>query len=155
MSGNLKSLLEYRLGWIIQSLNPVSGGDINAAYKAILANGEVYFIKTNAYTFGFEMLKGEAEGLDAMRATGATTPRVIDIFETEKTPFLILEWLEPGPGTEQAEYLGGEMLARMHLVHGTFFGWTKDNFIATLRQQNKSGIAWPLFYCSPEVDAPC
>ena len=62
----------------LRSATPISGGDINEAYKLVLADGSQVFMKANR-SVDPAFFQAEADGLEALRATGAIgIPKVID-----------------------------------------------------------------------------
>jgi len=70
----------------------VGGGNINAGYRVLLADGAQAFVKTRADVHAGEY-EAEAAGLDWLREPGALrTPRVLDRGEG----YLALEWIEQG-----------------------------------------------------------
>lgn len=115
----------------LTNLSPVSGGDINEAYRAAQADGRSVFLKTHAAPPA-DFFAAEAAGLKALAEAGARVPEVI----AQAEDHLLLEWIEtaaPGPAA-MAEL--GEQLASVHGHRGPCFGFTTDNFCGLTPQRN-------------------
>lgn len=126
---------------------PVSGGDINDAYKLILTDGRQVFMKANR-SVGLSFFQAEAEGLEAIRATGTIgTPKVIAVDKDQQYgAFLLLEWVETAPMTHGFWKTFGRNLARMHQAPASHFGWEKDNYIGASPQINTPHDKWVAFF---------
>lgn len=131
---------------------PVSGGDINRAYSLELSDGRKVFMKANRRE-NADFFRAEAEGLAAMRQTGAVrVPEVIAAGTDEDGSFLLLEYIEPGAGHRSSSEELGTDLARMHMadtagfVKGGRFGFTADNYIGAGYQKNTPEETWTDFF---------
>ena len=83
---------------------PVSGGDINRAYALALSDGSRLFMKANSVG-NADFFRAEAEGLEAIRKTGAiNVPRVIAAGEDSRESFLLLEYIDEGRHNRFASY---------------------------------------------------
>ncbi len=111
---------------------PVPGGCINHGARLTTTDGHRLFLKTNPQT-PTELFAREAEGLSALRATGAVRlPEPL----LHGPDFLMLEYLpSAAPSSDYWECLG-EGLARLHLVTSERFGFAHDNFIGSTPQPN-------------------
>lgn len=91
-----------------ESLSPISGGDLNDAYRAQFADGGLAFVKTRTGATQDEY-EIEAAGLRWL-----ARPFAIAVAEVLAAgdPFLVLEWIEPG-GPIDYELLG-QGLALLH-----------------------------------------
>lgn len=132
---------------------PVSGGDINRAYRLTLTNGEQVFLKLNAGD-KLPMFQAEAKGLSAIAETSAIrVPRVLCAGTDERFgAFLLMENItSAGHGRDFWETFG-HRLAAMHkantssLVQGGFFGFGSDNFIGERPQRNTAEESWIAFF---------
>ena len=135
----------------IQRKQSVSGGDINDAYRLLLSNGDDAFLKINSRAAD-SFFTAEANGLRAMRETGANVPKVLACGNMEDgAKFLLLSY-ERGNRRADHEALLGQMLARMHRANtGQFtqcgtFGFYEDNFIGAARQINTPKSGWAEFF---------
>lgn len=94
----------------IQDISPVSGGDVNEAFK-ITTNDDIYFLlvqrnrKPSFYA-------AEMAGLEAFEKADITAPRVIENGEINGDAYLLLSYLEEGSKGSQKEL--GQLVAKMH-----------------------------------------
>jgi fructosamine-3-kinase len=89
------------------------------------------------------MFAAEADGLAWLAAARALrVPAVLAAGET----WLALEWLEPGPRPRGFDEALGRGLAAMHRAGAPSHGHTRDNFIATIPQDNTPTASWPAFW---------
>lgn len=94
----------------ITQLIPVSGGDVNQAYRVITPTKH-YFLLTQAHRDA-DFYAGEIAGLEAFQAAGITAPQVIASGSIANTAYLLLSYLEGGGQEDQ--YALGELVARLH-----------------------------------------
>jgi protein-ribulosamine 3-kinase len=117
-------------------IRPVSGGDIHRAWR-VETDGARIFIKDNANPLP-DIFRREAAGLEALRAASSATalvrvPEILGVGDD----FLALQWIDFGPGGgEPTESMLGEGLAAIHRHSADQFGWSEDNYIGTLPQDN-------------------
>lgn len=121
---------------------PVGGGDINEAYRVVLADGSDAFVKTRADAAPGEYA-AEAAGLRWLAEPGALrTPEVLAVGEDH----LALEWVEPGRlGAAGAEELG-RGLALTHVAGAVGFGMAGAAGFGSLRLSNEPAADWQEFY---------
>ena len=125
--------------------HPVSGGDINAAFR-LQGDQKAYFVKLNSADRA-AMFAAEFEGLQAL--AGTQTVRVakpVVCGQTDEHSFLVLEYLEFGRFDQASQRLLGRQLALMHSQPQPHFGWHRDNTIGSTVQLNKAGADWPAFW---------
>jgi fructosamine-3-kinase len=123
----------------------VGGGDINEAFRVVLADGREAFVKTRPDAAPGEYA-AEAAGLRWLAEPGAVrTPRVLEVDDR----YLALEWVEPGRldavGVEELGY----GLAATHIAGAASFGATGELASAgfgSLRLPNDPTEEWPTFY---------
>lgn len=123
----------------VASAEPVSGGDINDAYRVRLDDKRIVFVKTHANAPA-GMYEAEAAGL-AWLAGPLRTPKVV----ASGASFLALEWLEIGERRRGFDEALGRGLAGLHRLGAPAFGLDRGNFLATLPQDNtpaRDGIAF-------------
>jgi fructosamine-3-kinase len=134
------------LGSAVRGTSPVSGGDINDAYRVTLADGRVVFVKTNR-SAPKGMFQVEARGLKWLaEARAIAVPRVLAVSEPDAEPFLALEWLDSGTYCADFDERLGQGLAALHRFGAPGFGLDHDNFIGRLPQSNETRPDWPSFY---------
>ncbi len=132
----------------IVRMTPISGGDINEAYKLDLPSQPPLFVKTNARAPA-GMFAAEAAGLAWLaEADAIKVPQVVAVSDATSPAFLALRYEPPGkPGADFTARLGRQ-LAALHAAGAPQFGWVQNNFIGTLPQDNRShgGETWAAFY---------
>ena len=132
----------------ISETAPVGGGCIHQAL--IVGDGQHrYFVKTGA-ALTRPMFEGEADGLNAIAATGAfRTPAIIAIGSNEEHAFLILEHLEMHPPASAEEGAAfASALVGLHHSTGPAFGWERDNHIGATPQRNTRMDSWAGFFAT-------
>jgi fructosamine-3-kinase len=130
----------------IISVKPVSGGDISAAYRIDTAVGR-YFLKVNDTPFAPEMFRAEREGLQAIEETKTiAVPHVHLADIADGQSFLLMDFVESKrPDTSDYQRLGTQ-LAELHRCTQLGFGYSSDNFIGRLPQNNRLHSGWAEFY---------
>lgn len=134
--------VEARLGSEIVRVSSVSGGCISDAYHCRLQDGRDVFVKVqeNAPKDFFLL---ESEGLRWLAEAGALpTPDVLG----HGNDFIILNYMQPGPRAADYDEQLGRGLARLHKCGAPSFGWHRDNYLATIQQNNTSEKHWSEFY---------
>jgi len=125
-----KAELGHALGARVAATEPVSGGDINDAYRVRMDDGRVMFVKTHARPPA-GMYTAEAAGLAWLRGP-LRLPKVIASGET----FLALEWLSLGERRGGFDESLGRGLAALHQLGAPVFGLDRPNYLATIAQDN-------------------
>ncbi len=159
---DMEQLIKERFGQNVRiaAVMPVSGGDINRAYKAELSSGEFVFIKINSVQ-NQDFFRAETEALAAIAGTGTiSTPEVFG-FGTEVTgknpfnqpcSFLLLEYLPPVEKQPRYWENFGCALASFHafppahFVPAGVFGFSSDNYIGATPQYNTPAEKWIDFF---------
>ena len=147
ISEALRQQVEASLGQRVRSLERVTGGDINDAFELRLADRRSVFLKTNAHAPP-KMFAAEARGLEFLRQAGALRiPEVLAVSPADEGPsFLLLEFIHGAkPGPRFDEQLG-RGLANLHRFGAPSFGFSEENFIGRLLQNNDFRDNWPDFY---------
>ncbi|WP_035055687.1 fructosamine kinase family protein [Andreprevotia chitinilytica] len=120
---------------------PVSGGDINVAYRLHTSVGR-FFIKLNR-TDRLDMFAAEARGLAALAAV-IRVPKPITYGVDDDHAWLLLEWLDLDGRADEAQL--GEQLAAVHRLTAKQFGWPEDNTIGSTPQANGWLDDWITFW---------
>ena len=124
---------------------PVAGGDICTASRLTLDDGNSVFTKSwpegSADPVPAGFFATEAAGLRWLREPGAVpVPEVI----VALPELLALDWVEPGPPSQEAAARFGRELAAMHRAGAPAFGADWTGFIGALPQENTpSPGPWP------------
>ncbi|TWR31347.1 fructosamine kinase family protein [Mucilaginibacter pallidiroseus] len=147
----VKAHISSKISVNIQAATPVSGGDINAAFKLETDRGP-YFLKLNNSSKFPEMFLREQEGLNAIIATNEIkAPRVVLQDEADGLTFLLLEWIERSKATPAALAKLGAQLAAFHKHNNGEFGWRNNNFVGSLVQINKNESTWSTFFINQRL----
>lgn len=136
----------------IISCEPVSGGDINKAYRLRTQSGS-YFLKYNFSEHFPGMFQAEASGLNLLRASGSIrVPEVLGSQETGKYSWLLLEFIEQGRPSSVFWENFGRSLAHLHKCSNHNFGLDHDNYIGSLPQSNKFHATWCGFFIEERLE---
>lgn len=134
----------------IRTLEPVSGGSINRAYRLVTEAG-VFFCKWNPGG-PEDMFEREREGLEALAGAGSglRIPAVVALSPAGPSipPVLVLEYLAPSAsGTPDSAWEGlGRGLAALHRKGADGFGFARDNYCGLTLQENTWSRDWAAFY---------
>jgi len=124
---------------------PLSGGDINAAYR-LQSENVSFFVKLNTPE-RLAMFEAEASGLQALMQTQSIrVPNFIACGKTADHAFLVLEYIDLHRLNNRSEQLLGQQLAQLHLQKQAYFGWHSDNTIGSTVQVNGHYHDWILFW---------
>lgn len=94
----------------IKSISPVSGGDVNEAFKIETTEGAYFLLVQRNRKASF--FDAEISGLKLFEEAEVTAPRVIGSGEIEGDAYLLLTYLDEGrTGSQEAL---GELVAQMH-----------------------------------------
>ncbi|EGW21395.1 fructosamine kinase family protein [Methylobacter tundripaludum] len=124
---------------------PLSGGDINAAYR-LQAENVSFFVKLNTPE-RLAMFEAEAAGLQALAHTQAIrVPKFIVCGQTTDHAFLVLEYIDLHNLNSRSEQLLGQQLAQLHRHKQAYFGWHRNNTIGSTIQINGRYHDWITFW---------
>lgn len=134
------------------SARPVTGGDINQAWRVDTSRGPV-FVKHQPEPpaprtpSGPSFFEAEARGLGLL--SPLPVPEVLAVLPDA----LALAWHEPAAPTDSAARLAGRALAHLHLRAGPGFGLDHDNFMGAIPQDNRpaSGPGFASFFFERRV----
>jgi fructosamine-3-kinase len=135
----------------IEKTRPVSGGCINQGYS-VSGDGQTYFVKINDAS-RIAMFEAEALGLKQMLETRTIlVPQPICWGLSDRSSFLVLEWLEFGRGDHHSWEAMGCQLAALHRAGGASrFGWQQDNTIGSTPQINTWTDNWADFFAEYRI----
>jgi len=149
----MTSFFEEVMQTSIKSVIPVSGGDINDAYKIETAT-DIFFAKVNSSANAFDILNSEAKSLQFLRSLNAIrVPEIIKTGKISDRSALVLKWIESGHPDIKSMELLGIMIANLHLNTAQAFGLEFDNFIGSLPQVNFWTDNWLDFYYNHRIQA--
>lgn len=135
----MRTALGERLGSVVASARPVSGGDVAASYRVV-------FAKTHAGTPGGAFTT-EAAGLAWQRDAGAVAvPEVLAV--SDAPPLLALEWVDEGGSRSSSgkEARFGRQLAALHLSGAPCFGREDRRPTGSLGMANDPAATWAELY---------
>jgi fructosamine-3-kinase len=139
---------EHHLGEL-KEVTPVSGGDINEAYKLSVSSGKSYFVKCNSSRALPDLFEKEIEGLIAIKKTGICTPKVIGSGKVDQYIYLVLEYLSPDVHSSWKAL--AETISKLHTTNNNSFGWKENNYIGSLPQTNNRTESWAEFYLNQRL----
>src|SRR6478609_2182375 len=116
----------------------LKGGMICTTTRERLADGRQVVVKRCPYP-----AEVEAEGLRALGAAGAPTPRVI----AASGRTLVLEYVQGPPAWADL----GRAIARMHRTTNDRYGWHRDNPAGVFDQHNDWCDDWPTFFVTNRI----
>ncbi|KRL97601.1 fructosamine kinase family protein [Levilactobacillus hammesii] len=130
----------------ITAVQPVSGGDINQAFRLETVEGPYFLLVQPGKPASF--YTHEVAGLQAL-GQAVNVPEVIATGEIDQDAYLVLEFLETGHGSQ---YELGQAVARVHRVTAPRFGFDQDNLVAKLPKHNTWQDDWSTFYLKQRLD---
>ncbi|MHB8455782.1 MAG: fructosamine kinase family protein, partial [Acidiferrobacterales bacterium] len=124
---------------------PAAGGSINST-SILEGGGRRFFLKLNL-AGRMPMFEAEAAGLRELARSGTIrVPEPLCWGETRENAYLVLEYLDLGPGNGHTAERLGTALADLHRFHHSEFGWFRDNTIGTTPQINTPTHDWAEFW---------
>ena len=135
----------------VERQKSVSGGCINQGY-CLIGSDIKYFVKIN-HASKVEMFAAEALGLKEMAQTQTIrVPKPICWGMTERSSYIVLEWLEFCSSHNSAWEEMGIKLAKMHNYQGeNKFGWSENNTIGSTPQVNNWTDTWSDFFANHRI----
>ncbi len=151
MLQGIRDIIEQQAGGAIRTVTPVSGGDINEAYRITTAC-DSFFLKVNRSPDGPAMLNAEYQGLQALSSNGLPVPEVISSGQHSGTGFLLMGMLQVAEKSNQGSEEAGRLLAQLHTTRQEIFGFEASNFIGSIPQDNSPTHDWPEFYIERRIE---
>lgn len=130
----------------VTGVDPVSGGDINDAYRLQTAEGP-YFLLVQPHTPA-AFYDHEVAGLQAL-GQAINVPEVIGSGQIDGDAYLLLEFLEIGQGSQREL---GAAVARVHQITAPQFGFDQNNLTDKLPKNNAWQDDWTTFYLKQRLD---
>jgi fructosamine-3-kinase len=123
----------------------IKGGDFHDVFKVELADGRYVFAKTDRAGAADKFVT-EAAGLEWLGSAGSVpVPEVLAVNKSEPG-FLILEWIDEGRGSNEADEAFGRALARLHTAGAPGFGRQDARATGSLQLPNQLSKSWAEFY---------
>ncbi|MCT3465184.1 fructosamine kinase family protein, partial [Limosilactobacillus fermentum] len=130
----------------LTSWQPVSGGDINLAFRLQTATKN-YFMKVQPQQPA-SYFAHEINGLKQL-GQAVNVPHPLFNGQIKGDAFLILNWLDEGHGA-QADL--GQAVARLHQVHHDQFGFFENHHTKALVKDNSFNPSWADFYLHQRLE---
>lgn len=152
MESQLTEALEAIFRFNIHKASRVGGGDSASAFRLETSRGR-FFAKIMSGPQGADILRAEADGLDAIARTNTLgTPGLFGLEPLEQGACLLLEFIPTGPGSPHAFEALGRGLAQMHALPAKGFGWAGPNYIGPLPQRNTPETDWATFFARHRLE---
>ncbi|MDY7013799.1 MAG: fructosamine kinase family protein [Cyanobacteriota bacterium] len=136
----------------VKNHRSVGGGCINQGYS-ITDGHRAYFVKLNQAS-QLEMFEAEALGLKQMYQTQTIrVPQPICCGLSDRSSYIVMEWLEFGRGGSQAWEAMGRNLAALHKFPSPNgkLGWDRNNTIGSTPQMNPWTEEWSEFFAEHRI----
>lgn len=134
----------------IERMTPVSGGDVNQAYRIDTKTARYFLLVQPGQSQAF--YQGEIAGLEEMAKAGITVPEVLASGDTQGKAYLLLSYLEEGSYGSQHEL--GQMVAKLHQYHspnGLYgFDWPYEG--ASIQFDNSWTDSWMELFVERRLD---
>lgn len=125
----------------------IGGGSINNTSRILVNQKFAFFLKTNKAAGFPGLFEREKQGLEFLANQQViAVPSVLYCGIYEEEQVLILEWIEQGLKTDSFWKKFGEQLAKLHLCTNSHFGFTDNNYMGALPQENRPTKSWVEFF---------
>lgn len=136
----------------IQKFSFIGGGCINNGGMLRSTKGD-FFLKWNDVNSFPHMFEAESRGLNLLaRQDAIRIPKVVGFGEKAVHQFLVLEYISQAQRSIKYWELLGVRLSNLHNATDTRFGLDHDNFIGSLRQNNKQHSSWVDFFIEERLN---
>ncbi|MFO3719432.1 fructosamine kinase family protein [Staphylococcus felis] len=134
----------------IQNVRPVSGGDVNEAYR-IETTTDTYFLLVQPNRTE-DFYDAEIAGLKAFEEAGITAPIVISSGEIEQDAYLLLSYLDEGSSGSQREL--GALVAKLHYTYAPNgqYGFDLPYEGGDIRFENEWTSTWKDLFIHQRID---
>ncbi len=127
--------------------SPCHGGSINQSYRIELADGRIYFLKSNARPGSCpDMFELEFKALNLLQESNTILiPRPL-VYGDE---FIVMEWFNEGAPAADWQSRLGRGLAQLHRsTQAARYGFESDTYLGTTLQPNSWSDSWMEFWKS-------
>ncbi len=136
----LERAIDHALGEPPLRLVRLGGGCVGDVARADLVSGRRVVVKSGDATSGLEI---EGFMLRHLATNGLPVPEVLHA----APGLLIMEFIETAGGIDgDVEQHAADLLAALHGIEGSDFGFPRDTVIAQLLQPNAESSDWPMFF---------
>lgn len=150
MNNEVADAIQRETGARPEEWTSVTGGDVSNAFKVVLDDHRIVFVKTHAAPpEGF--FTTEASGLSWLREPGALpVPEVLAV--ADDPAHLVLEWIEEGDRHGADEEAFGRSLAALHRAGAPCFGREDRRTTGSRGLPNDPCDTWAEFYGSQRLE---
>ena len=132
----LFKIIEEKNDLKINNITSLSGGDINDVFLLNTTEGKKV-VKVNSATKFPGMFEAEMAGMKALKAAEAIdVPQMIGVYTENDYSCLLMEHRETGSRSSNFWTVFGKQMADLHKNTQPKFGFSEDNYIGSLPQQN-------------------
>ncbi|MFC6858286.1 fructosamine kinase family protein [Zunongwangia atlantica] len=133
----LFKIIEEKNNLKINNITSLSGGDINNVFLLNTTEGKKV-VKVNSATKFPRMFEAEMAGMKALKSAEAIdVPQMIAVYTESEYSCLLMEYRETGSKSSNFWTVFGKQMADLHKNTQLKFGFSEDNYIGSLPQQNK------------------
>lgn len=133
-----------------QEWSSVSGGDVSRAWRVVLDDHRVVFVKTHPDPPA-DFFSTEAAGIEWLREPDALPlPRVVGV--SDKPPFIVLAWIDLASRAPDDEAGFGRSLAALHRAGAPCFGREDRRTTGSRGLPNEPCDTWAEFYGSQRLE---
>ncbi|MCC6385258.1 MAG: fructosamine kinase family protein [Bacteroidia bacterium] len=137
----------------VTAVKRVGGGSINDTWQLKTTSGN-FFLKLNDAVSYPGMFELESKGLKQLMETEAIEiPAVIGCGIAGNQSYLLLQWIESTKRRSDFYEDFGNRLAALHRISNVQFGLDYDNYIGSLKQQNKWHDTFIEFFIIQRLEA--
>ena len=138
--------------WNIASVVDLADLACHPAYLVSDGSFQV-FAKHSSADNATEQFGVELAGLSLLRErAGIRVPTPVGVVTVAAGCWLVLEAVQPIEPTVDDWRAVGLALARIHRIHGAYFGLETNGFIGPVRQDNHPTVNWPEFYLTRRLE---
>lgn len=135
----------------LKGFSSLTGGDINEVFL-LNTSTEKLVVKLNDAAKFPGMFDAEKTGLKILAKPDVIdVPKVFAIGIIENTAYILLEFIEAGPKSPNFPSVFGKQLAALHQTTTDKFGFSEDNYIGRLSQQNHAEDSASEFYINQRL----
>lgn len=141
MENRIHEMIENLTGSRVQTKEPLSGGCVGDVYKVRLKNGETLVAKVGNSENGLSI-----EGMMLRYLAQKSELPVPDVLYADEN-LLLMTWV-PSEGTldRSAQVNAADLVASLHQISNSHFGFSSDTVIGGLRQINSPSKSWIDFF---------
>lgn len=137
----------------ITEVKRLAGGDINDVFEIISAAAEKFVVKINSAEKFPGMFRAEKAGLEELGKTGKIdVPKALATGKVRESDYLLLEFKETGKRSGNFWEVFGTQLAALHQTSSEKFGFSENNYIGSLPQQNNWCKTASEFYITQRLE---